>query len=194
MPCSQAAMFDFSPCTISCADCHSPFSRNSTAFSNGSAGSVVSMGESYLHGRVRGGVTDRRRMRGATPTSRAGGSREQGLEDTAARVLRGLASHHLLPGLLQHRAHRPGPDAAAVRPPPVLGGRRQRARPARSQGRPDRRQASLHQALPRETAHVQRVWKTVIYVLASLFLHYLEHLTRLWWRLGSFSVANDRLR
>jgi len=37
------------------------------------------------------------------------------------------------------------------------------------------------------------VWKTVIYVLASLVLHYLEHLTPLWWRLGSFSAANDRL-
>src|SRR5262244_111921 len=37
------------------------------------------------------------------------------------------------------------------------------------------------------------VWKTVIYVLASLLLHYLEHLTPLWWRLGSFAAANDRL-
>jgi hypothetical protein len=33
----------------------------------------------------------------------------------------------------------------------------------------------------------------VIYVLASLLLHYLEHLTPLWWRLGSFAAANDRL-
>ena len=37
------------------------------------------------------------------------------------------------------------------------------------------------------------VWKTVIYVLASLLLHYLEHLTPLWWRLGGFAAANDRL-
>jgi hypothetical protein len=38
------------------------------------------------------------------------------------------------------------------------------------------------------------VWKTAVYVFASLLLHYLEHLTPLWWRLGSFLAANDRLR
>ena len=36
-------------------------------------------------------------------------------------------------------------------------------------------------------------WKTVIYVLASLLLHYLEHLTPLWWRLGNFGAANAQL-
>jgi len=36
-------------------------------------------------------------------------------------------------------------------------------------------------------------WKAAIYVLASLLLHYLEHLAPLWWRLGSFAAANDRL-
>src|SRR5262245_28505848 len=36
-------------------------------------------------------------------------------------------------------------------------------------------------------------WKTAVYVLASLLLHYLEHLAPLWWRLGSFGAANDRL-
>src|SRR5215510_4448748 len=36
-------------------------------------------------------------------------------------------------------------------------------------------------------------WKAAIYVLASLLLHYLEHLAPLWWRLGNFAAANDRL-
>ena len=38
------------------------------------------------------------------------------------------------------------------------------------------------------------VWKTVIYVAASLFVHYLEHLVPLWWRLGSLGAANEQLR
>src|SRR5262249_20009444 len=59
---------------------------------------------------------------GAAATSRAGGSREQGLEDGQARVLRGAASQHLLPDLLQHRASRPGPDGAAVRLRALVGG------------------------------------------------------------------------
>ena len=37
------------------------------------------------------------------------------------------------------------------------------------------------------------VWKTVIYVLASLFVHYLEHLIPLWWRGGDFGQANTDL-
>ena len=37
------------------------------------------------------------------------------------------------------------------------------------------------------------VWKTVIYVVASLFLHYLEHLVPLWWHMGSFVEANAHL-
>jgi len=37
------------------------------------------------------------------------------------------------------------------------------------------------------------VWKTAIYVAASLLLHYLEHLVPIWWHLGSFSAANDQL-
>ena len=36
------------------------------------------------------------------------------------------------------------------------------------------------------------VWKTVIYVGASLVAHYLEHLIPLWWRLG-FRAANEHL-
>ncbi|PYN90300.1 MAG: hypothetical protein DMD87_02055 [Candidatus Rokuibacteriota bacterium] len=36
------------------------------------------------------------------------------------------------------------------------------------------------------------VWKTAIYVGASLLAHYLEHLVPLWWRLG-FSAANEQL-
>jgi len=38
------------------------------------------------------------------------------------------------------------------------------------------------------------LWKTAIYVAASLFVHYLEHLVPLWWRLGSFGAANEQLR
>ena len=36
-------------------------------------------------------------------------------------------------------------------------------------------------------------WKTTIYVLAALVVHYLEHLVPLWWRLGNLGTANDRL-
>jgi len=37
------------------------------------------------------------------------------------------------------------------------------------------------------------VWKTIIYVLASVFVHYLEHLIPLWWRSGNFGEANADL-
>jgi hypothetical protein len=37
------------------------------------------------------------------------------------------------------------------------------------------------------------VWKTAIYVGASLVAHYLEHLLPLWWRLGDLTAANERL-
>src|SRR5499433_4377228 len=37
------------------------------------------------------------------------------------------------------------------------------------------------------------VWKTVIYVLGALVVHYLEHLIPAWWHAGSFGVANERL-
>ena len=37
------------------------------------------------------------------------------------------------------------------------------------------------------------VWKTIIYVAASLFVHYLEHLIPLWWRAGDFTEANSHL-
>ena len=36
------------------------------------------------------------------------------------------------------------------------------------------------------------VWKTVLYVGASLLAHYLEQLIPLWWRLG-FTAANEHL-
>jgi hypothetical protein len=36
------------------------------------------------------------------------------------------------------------------------------------------------------------LWKTVIYVSASVVAHYLEHLVPLWWRLG-FLAANEHL-
>src|SRR5262245_592864 len=38
------------------------------------------------------------------------------------------------------------------------------------------------------------VWKTAIYVLGALLVHYLEHLVPIWWRLGSFAAANHHLR
>src|SRR5262245_34530755 len=34
------------------------------------------------------------------------------------------------------------------------------------------------------------VWKTIIYVIASLFVHYLEHLIPHWWRSGELVEAN----
>jgi hypothetical protein len=37
------------------------------------------------------------------------------------------------------------------------------------------------------------VWKTVIYVAASLVVHYLEHLTPLWWHAGSVTEGNRDL-
>jgi len=37
------------------------------------------------------------------------------------------------------------------------------------------------------------VWKTAIYVLAALIVHYLEHLAPLWWRARDFSAANRQL-
>jgi len=37
------------------------------------------------------------------------------------------------------------------------------------------------------------LWKTGIYVIASMLVHYLEHLVPLWWRMG-FVAANEHLR
>src|SRR5215467_8903455 len=37
------------------------------------------------------------------------------------------------------------------------------------------------------------VWKTAIYVVASIFVHYLEHLIPVWWRMGSFQAANEQI-
>jgi hypothetical protein len=37
------------------------------------------------------------------------------------------------------------------------------------------------------------VWKTAIYVGASIFVHYLEHLIPVWWRLGDLAAANEQL-
>jgi hypothetical protein len=37
------------------------------------------------------------------------------------------------------------------------------------------------------------LWKTAIYVGASMLAHYLEHLVPLWWRMG-FLAANEHLR
>src|SRR5262245_6361231 len=37
------------------------------------------------------------------------------------------------------------------------------------------------------------VWKTAIYVVAALAVHYLEHLVPLWWRAGDLSTANRQL-
>jgi hypothetical protein len=37
------------------------------------------------------------------------------------------------------------------------------------------------------------VWKTIIYVLAALVVHSLEHLIPLWWRTGNLGTASHRL-
>jgi hypothetical protein len=37
------------------------------------------------------------------------------------------------------------------------------------------------------------VWKTGIYVIAALFVHYLEHLVPLWWSTGGLGAAQRRL-
>jgi len=37
------------------------------------------------------------------------------------------------------------------------------------------------------------VWKTAIYVAASLVVHYLEHLVPIWWRTGDLGAANRQL-
>jgi hypothetical protein len=36
-------------------------------------------------------------------------------------------------------------------------------------------------------------WKTTIYVLAALVVHYLEHLVPVWWRVGDLGTANHQL-
>jgi hypothetical protein len=36
-------------------------------------------------------------------------------------------------------------------------------------------------------------WKTTLYVLAALVVHYLEHLIPVWWRVGDLATANRRL-
>lgn len=36
-------------------------------------------------------------------------------------------------------------------------------------------------------------WKTVIYVLGALVVHYLEHLVPVWWREGDLAAANRRV-
>ena len=37
------------------------------------------------------------------------------------------------------------------------------------------------------------VWKTAIYMVAALVVHYLEHLVPMWWHTGSLAAANRRL-
>jgi hypothetical protein len=37
------------------------------------------------------------------------------------------------------------------------------------------------------------VWKTMIYAVAALLIHYLEHLVPLWWRTGDLGAANRQL-
>jgi hypothetical protein len=36
-------------------------------------------------------------------------------------------------------------------------------------------------------------WKTVIYIVAALIVHYLEHLIPVWWRMGDLAAANRQL-
>ena len=37
------------------------------------------------------------------------------------------------------------------------------------------------------------VWKTAIYAVASMFVHYLEHLVPVWWHMRRFRAANEHL-
>jgi hypothetical protein len=37
------------------------------------------------------------------------------------------------------------------------------------------------------------VWKTTIYLIASLIIHFLEHFIPLWWQTGDLGAANHRL-
>ena len=37
------------------------------------------------------------------------------------------------------------------------------------------------------------LWKTLIYVSASVIVHYLEHLLPVWWRMGGFGAANEHV-
>ena len=37
------------------------------------------------------------------------------------------------------------------------------------------------------------VWKTLIYVVAALVVHYLEYLIPVWWRIGDLAAANRQL-
>jgi hypothetical protein len=37
------------------------------------------------------------------------------------------------------------------------------------------------------------IWKTAIYFVAALLVHYLEHLVPVWWRSGDLSAANRQL-
>jgi hypothetical protein len=37
------------------------------------------------------------------------------------------------------------------------------------------------------------LWKTMIYVVAAILVHYLEHLIPVWWRIGDLAAANRTL-
>jgi hypothetical protein len=45
--------------------------------------------------------------------------------------------------------------------------------------------------LPDKPLMYNVAWKTTIYVLAALVVHYLEHLVPVWWRVGNLATAND---
>jgi len=52
---------------------------------------------------------------------------------------------------------------------------------------------SLVNRFPEKPLMYNVVWKTTIYVAAALVIHYLEHLVPIWWHLGDFRAANDKL-
>jgi hypothetical protein len=45
--------------------------------------------------------------------------------------------------------------------------------------------------LPDKPLMYNVAWKTTIYVLAALVVHYLEHLVPVWWRVGNLATTND---
>src|SRR5262249_1273122 len=123
----------------------------------------------------------------------SGGSREQALDDGQARVLRSASSDDLLLCRVPHRCPGTGVDGQGIRHPSVLNGGSARGVLARREGGARRRHGEVIKRFREKPLIYNVVWKTAIYVVASMFVHYLEHLIPVWWRLGSFQAANEQI-
>ena len=119
--------------------------------------------------------------------------REQSLGEGQSRVLRSPSTDDFLFDLVPYRRLRSSVDGEGVRPASLIRGGRDHRGAASS-----RRWCSSPTCSPRSIGFPKVpliynvVWKTVLYVGASLLVHYLEHLIPLWWRLG-FTAANEHL-